>query len=221
MMQVTKENLPQLIEELDAVIGELPEKGFLNRGFADSLINGKYGFRKRGFLSEKQMPYIGKLLRAAVLGPQEQPKENAGAMTGLVEFFNKAKEHLKYPKISVEVDGYPFRLSLAGPQAKRPGWITLTDGGPYGANQWYGRVSPEGVWEQPYNMNDDVRIVLLRVLHQFSKDAAAAATKYGHLSGNCCFCNTPIGEGDDQRSVEAGYGPQCAKNYNLPWGKKK
>jgi len=214
VMKVTIENLEAVLADLENLAGELPAK---DRSFANSLIDQG----KKRTLSEKQMFWVGKLLDTAVHGPAPPPTANIdGGFAGLIKLFATAKEHMKYPKITVHYGEATYRLALAGPMAKKPGWITLTDGEPYGFSKWFGRISPEGDWDLPYTIKDADKSRLTRLLMAFSLDAAAAATKYGKLSGNCCFCNTAIGEGDDDTSVKLGYGPVCSKNFGLPWGKK-
>jgi hypothetical protein len=219
-IEVTLENVESVIADLDTLLeaGEIPTS---DRSFVDDLVNGKYGFKKRGYLSEKQMFWAGRKLQAAVIGDRPTTSKLSGDLGGLVALFLTAKEHIKWPKITLIYEDATYRLAMAGPSSKKPGWINVTDGKPYGQNKWFGRISPEGLWEQPHMLDEAVAKSLLRLLNAFSKDAAAAAQKYGKLTGNCCFCNTPLGEGDDQTSVEWGYGPVCAKNFGLPWGKKK
>jgi hypothetical protein len=43
----------------------------------------------------------------------------------------------------------------------------------------------------------------------------AEAAEFGHATGRCVFCSTAL---EDERSVNAGYGPTCADNRGLPWG---
>jgi len=40
----------------------------------------------------------------------------------------------------------------------------------------------------------------------------------GNAAGACCYCGTEL---IDARSVEAGYGPTCAKKWRLPWGTRE
>jgi len=40
---------------------------------------------------------------------------------------------------------------------------------------------------------------------------------FGRLHGICCFCAKDL---TDDRSIEVGYGPVCAKKHHLPWGDK-
>ena len=50
----------------------------------------------------------------------------------------------------------------------------------------------------------------------FAADPVKVAADFGKLNYNCCFCSKGL---DDQQSLDVGYGPVCAKHYNLPWGK--
>jgi hypothetical protein len=53
-------------------------------------------------------------------------------------------------------------------------------------------------------------------LSAFDRDPIGYVTKQGKLHGQCCMCNKPL---TDDRSLAAGYGARCAKNWQLPWGK--
>lgn len=215
-LRVTKENVSECLDELETLKSELPEK---DQAFADSLI--KQG-HKRG-LSSKQMYWVGKLMEIAITGDIQQAKKtivNVGSLAGLVDFFVKAKQHIKYPKIVMSFENGDLRLSMAGPTAKKPGTINITDGKPYGQNKWYGRISQEGKWEvNDKVVKDDAELNWLKsILRNFSKDPETAAKLYGHMSGNCCFCSKEL---TDEKSVHWGYGATCAKNYGLPHGVPK
>lgn len=165
-------------------------------------------------LTDKQWAFAKRLVQATKSKPVKACK-NVGNMSKLIDLFNKAKQHLKWPKISLEVNGHPVKLSLAGERAKVPGSITVTDGGPFGANRYYGRVDPDGTWHKPYKQFAELPDVE-GLLTDMSTDPAATAAKHGHLTGNCCFCHRPL---SDAKSTAVGYGPTCAANYGLPWGK--
>jgi hypothetical protein len=47
---------------------------------------------------------------------------------------------------------------------------------------------------------------------------AEEAAAYGHEHDRCVFCHTPLTDDGPDRSVHVGYGPVCAKKYDLPWG---
>lgn len=80
---------------------------------------------------------------------------------------------------------------------------------------WYARIETNGSLTlnektlRPLGLEDE--------LQEFAANPAEYAARYGRESGNCCFCNIKI---TDSRSLNVGYGPVCAENYDLPWGEK-
>lgn len=141
-----------------------------------------------------------------------------GSLDGLMALFAKAKDSaLKFPKISLRLpNGQPVVLAVAGAQSKAPGTINVTDGGPFGSNKWFGRVTAEGKWEPSRQVTADDLVSVKTLLTAMAVDAAATAAEYGRLTGHCCFCRIGL---TDKRSTEVGYGKTCAANYGLPWGK--
>lgn len=201
--------MEQQVKELKSKLDSLKPG---DRKFASSLIQS---FESKGSLSPKQAPWIGTLLERAE-NTSEPVVANVGSMEGLVKIFKRAAEHIKYPKIVLTLaSGFPVMLKLAGPRAKTPGSVYVTNGGQFGSpdNRWYGRVSPQGEWEQgsPVPELADVG----KLLEAMSSDPAGTAAAYGHLTGNCCFCRRKL---EDERSVSVGYGRICAGHYGLPWG---
>lgn len=120
---------------------------------------------------------------------------------------------LKFPKIRLQVNGQQVCFSLAGDRAKQPGSINVTDGGSYGDNKWFGRITVDGTFTPSSSCRDDVKALVLA----FAADPAKVAAEYGHLTGNCSFCQRAL---SDERSTEVGYGPVCADRFELPWGVK-
>ena len=211
-IKVNATNLDEVAKDLLLLIDQLGER---DKSFANDLLNGKHGYFVKGALSEKQMYWVGVLAgRALGLKPEKQA---VGNLSKLVELFAAAKGNLKHPKIKLEIDGEPLKLTLAGPQAKHPGTINITDGGPWGDNKWYGRVTAEGEWEPSSVVTEPLRKLITTVLENFSINAKHAAMSYGHASSQCCFCAKQL---DTKESVSAGYGPVCADKWGLPWGDK-
>lgn len=132
--------------------------------------------------------------------------------SGVFSLFEYAiAQQLKYPKIRLQTPlGQAVCLSRAGSKSKYTGQIMVTDGGPFGANTYFGRITLEGEF-QTFMINAEVPVLLARL----SADPAAVASEYGRLTGNCCFCTTPL---KDARSTAVGYGPICANHFGLPWG---
>lgn len=190
------------IERLQKVYNENLEAG-RNDTFAASLL---YQFTKNGDLSDKQWYWVEKLATPVA----EAPKEQLGDLSGLVALFNKAKEKLKFPKITIDIgpEGFSYQFSMASEYSKNPGYIYVKRGGLYIA-----KISPASVLTRGRDCEDcDVDNMVA-----FSDDPTKNATHYGQLSGKCCFCNSKL---TDEKSTTVGYGKTCASNYNLPWGVK-
>ena len=60
----------------------------------------------------------------------------------LSEAFLSAADNLKWPKLRLKTSaGERVVLSRCGENSKTPGHINITDGGRYGENRYYGRIS--------------------------------------------------------------------------------
>jgi hypothetical protein len=206
-----------LWEELAIVLPYLPEK---DKAFAASLVS--YG-TKHHKLTEKQAYYARGLIRV-VCDPQATPSttpptENLGSMAKVIEMFEIAKSKgLKYPKLHLKLEGgQKVVLALTGPKSKAPGCVNVTDGGKYGNNVWYGRITPDGVLQAPHNKPQHFDLVK-SMLRAFAKDPQGYADMHGKLHGHCMFCGKEL---TAEESTEVGYGPVCASNWGLPWGKAK
>ena len=178
-------------------------------------ITTRRGAAKRVTLGEyvRQDAY-GHVFRIAA--PERRAAELVGDLSRIVGMFDRAATRLRRPAITFDT----YRVSVAGPRAREPGSLTVTGvernvpsrfGGM--TRQYFGKVTRAGMF-QPSN---DAPEGLGERLRAFAADPVAVATAHG-LRGRCCFCNHPVGEGVDRRSVEIGYGPDCADNFGLPWG---
>ncbi len=209
----TSEKIVELKSYLDVMTGN-------DKKFAASLVRQ---FEAKGSLTDKQWPWIERLIeRAEVIGVPDFTKEfsavSVGEFSGVIELFKKAKQHLKYPQITLVLpDGSPLQLAVAGCNSKYAGMVKLTDGKPFGQNNWYGTVSEAGVWD-PGIKAEAIKNDLLGILTKLAKNPARVAAEYGKLSGRCCFCHSTLTE---EKSTDVGYGPVCAKRWGLPWGVKK
>jgi len=183
-----------------------------DKSFAQSLIEQN---ARRGSLSDKQWYWVEVLAKRATGAERERPARQevaVGDFTGVMDLLQTGHGKLKYPKIRLQTEsGSPVVLGLAGPNSKAPGTVNVTDGGRYGYNVWYGRVERDGTFSQASAAGDEV----VDLLTALSADPAEVAAAYGRLTGNCCFCSRGL---EDERSTDVGYGPVCAKNYDLPWG---
>lgn len=194
----------------------LDNLSFKDKSFASSLLSQ---LEVKGHLSEKQLYWLGVLEKRASGKESAAPivKENVGEFAGVYKLFSFAKGSLKAPKINLQIDSLgndsplPVQIYLAGKKSKVPDVINITDGGKFGDNKWYGRVFPDGTWEQPKFKHPELGAikVLLKLLGEKPAEVAAA---YGKLTGRCCFCNKHL---TDEHSTAVGYGEKCSKNYNL------
>lgn len=141
---------------------------------------------------------------------------DVGNVSGIVELLAHAKARgLKYPKLWLQLDAStPLRITIAGPSSRTPGYLVLTDGGPFDSNRYFGRISPQGFYE--VGRDGFTRQAQLGpLLNRLSADPAGVAAEYGHLTGNCCFCSRRL---SDERSTVVGYGPIYAEKFGVPWG---
>ena len=134
----------------------------------------------------------------------------------MIALFEKAKEYLKYPKITLALpDGSPLQLSLAGNGSQVP------------------RHRQHDRWrqlrrQQMVRQGDEGRRVGAGKALRPAEDRSALdprpartqpaepAARHGKLTGHCCFCNSEL---SDEKSTAVGYGPVCAKRWGLPHGK--
>lgn len=121
---------------------------------------------------------------------------------------------IQYPKLRIPTEHGKLVVALApAVGTKHPDSMTLTDGKPFGANTYYGRIMADGTplrafaWTQAKWVDE--------TLAAFAADPAAFAAASGKKAGICCFCGRHL---ETKESVEAGYGPICAEKFHLPWG---
>ena len=147
---------------------------------------------------------------------ERQAPVDLPSMRPVVELLNRAKSKgLQFPKLWLQFGAKkPLRITIAGDQSRTPGYLMLTDGGPYGGNQYYGRISPAGKFELGRDLRDD-RAAVVGLLIQLGDDPEKIAAAFGHMTGNCCFCSRKL---SDARSIETGYGKSCAARFGMRWG---
>lgn len=196
---------------VEAVLGRLPEK---DAAFAASLIRN---IRRYGSATPKQRYWLEDLLARAKKADQqgERRKTQLGEFRGVMELFDKAKQHLKAPAIVIAIGSVEIRLSVACPSARVPGSINVLSNRGQADRDWFGRILQSGEFEASPRM--ETPPWLIDGLKRFSADPAGVAAAHGRLTGKCCFCNSRL---TDERSTAAGYGKTCAAHYGLPWGDK-
>jgi hypothetical protein len=116
---------------------------------------------------------------------------------------------LRYPKVTTRT----VQFSLTGDKSKYgPGHVHVTSANCYGESEWYGRIDPDGGWHPARDIPEPIASHL-------SEIQVSGATTYlaelGRWSERCAFCHREL---STPESLSAGYGPDCAEHYSLPWG---
>lgn len=164
---------------------------------------------RRG-LSEKQWTWVDKLaerFEAAVKAQPEAPAERT--YPRLAETFLAAAKGRKFPKLRLRTAaGQELVLSRCGERSRTPGQIRMTDDRPFGMNEFFGTISPEGAPDFRSAVNDDVRATLAA----YNADPEAEAKVQGVRTGRCMCCGIEL---TDEVSIELGIGPVCGKRWGI------
>lgn len=187
----------------------------INSDFAQSLCKSW----DRDRISEKQLFWVHKLAgEAANPMPREYGVPHMDTLATLMEGTGN-----KYPKIVFRAGDRDVRVSRFGPGSRNHGDLKVVDNdnwadgqyGPY--RQPLGRVhgstfEPSRYFNRLEKVDRDDILDTLKLVLANPKEELATL---GKLAGNCCFCHKEI---TTEESLDAGYGPECAKKWGLPWG---
>lgn len=176
--------------------------------FALSLHTALY---KYGKLSEKQLQ-AARSMKAKSEGRQAaQDAAFVSAPTTYAELaraFLSSSASLKRPKLRLRTeDGQRVVLSRCGSKSKTPGFINITDGGPFGEGMYFGKISPEG--RVSFRSAPDTVIALL---NDFNANPQDAIKVQGVRTGECCCCGREL---TDPISIANGIGPVCAEKWGF------
>jgi len=186
------------------------------RNASDFLCDLVSKFDQYGRLSAKQLNWLHYLAYGQTdnrVNAPQTPAADAGTYTALIELLDRANAAgIQYPKVRLQTaDGSKVVLARAGSRSRREGTINITDGRPYGANTWYGRIERDGSRVASRSWTVEVRDAIVA----FRDDPASIGGSLGRMTGNCCFCGRDL---RTRESVGVGYGPICAGHWGLPWG---
>jgi hypothetical protein len=130
----------------------------------------------------------------------------------VITMMDNAAAQKRRPRIVLQTDGArQVVLTQAGEKASAPGTVTITDGRPYGASLYFGRIERDGSVKIGRDWTQQVETLLLKL----AENPLAVAAQHGVATGQCCFCNRPL---STKESRSAGYGPICAEKFGLSWG---
>lgn len=186
--------------------------GDSDEAFAHSLVQF---FETRGYLSEKQAHWVGRLLDRcdAAAARQERSVENIFDGTKLRDLFVKASSNLKFPSIKIQLPEDPqihIHFYRAGALSKTPGWILITNGKQWPHRALLGSINIGGEGELRKTLRPEVKVAILKIANDPINQAKVSGIRFSH----CCFCGLEL---TNSISLYHGYGPICAGKWGLPW----
>ena len=100
-----------------AQIEQLEDLAKAGNDFADSLIYGKYGLLKRGYLTEKQEAAAIRMLDR-INNPQ--PTDAVKPLNKVYDFLHAARQHLKFPKLMMAMGDNFLKVYISGQRSRYP-----------------------------------------------------------------------------------------------------
>lgn len=114
------------------------------------------------------------------------------------------------PKVRLAFAGKPLVLTIAGGKSRNPGAVNLTDGGAYGANTYFGKITVAGEFEPAAaarSLSPDAKAALWAIMTRMrAGEAEAVFAEHGKALGICCMCGRDL---SNKESVDLGIGPIC------------
>lgn len=195
------------LKQLESMLagGTVPARDL---NFVTSLV----GQSKTRGLSPGQWHWVVQLATQFTAPPRAQTQITGFAR--VYEMFKRARLNLKFPKVRLNVNDEDLKLYVSGERSSMPGVVNVTSGD---GEMWYGRIFEDGSWEHSGRADPAKLPAVEEGLRQFAADPEGVAAAHGRLTGNCCFCSSPL---KDERSITVGYGPVCAKRFSLRWGNR-
>ena len=198
-----KTHTPQ--EAYDMMAYQVSE-GNLKGNFVNSMMRQ---FETKGTLSPKQITWAVKLSKEAHDASDSELQasiEESAPYPAIVAFMKKAD--MKKARMTFTVGRLTTTLSLAPAHGKNPDHIYVKCN-----DKYVGKITPVGVLiarDGYYKMG--AQAILDDMV---ATGVETYVLSYGKKSGNCCLCSRKL---TDERSLDAGVGPICAKRYDIQWG---
>lgn len=197
-MPTTHENQVNVIERLRAATPNIYGN---SQEFAQSLVDQ---FTAKGFLSEKQWYWVGKLCERA----QTAPRDLTGDYKAISVMFQIAGEHLKKPRVNLVTDeGVKIRFTFDAVKNE----IYINNTGRAWQESYCGKVVEQS---RLIDYRSRLTADIIKTVNEFSAAPHKVALAHAKKLGRCCFCSTTLSTATSKR---LGYGPTCADHYGLPW----
>lgn len=150
-------------------------------------------------------------------------------MQNIMTIMQLASESQEWPKIRLQMpDGSPLVLSYN----KKKHWINVSNGKVSwdDNNIFYGKIAmkietiDEGKapihymeYMPVHGMARQESNAIRSIIVAFGMNPMQSAKMYSNATCNCSFCGRHL---TNQNSIAVGYGPICAANFGLQWGKE-
>lgn len=117
----------------------------------------------------------------------------------------------EWPKVRLSIgDDQPLVLTVAGPRARNPGAVNMTDGRAYGDNIYFGKITVDGTFQPSQASRNLDRVVKESLWALMSRmrdgEAEAVFAEFGKRFGICAICGREL---TNETSVARGIGPVC------------
>ena len=167
-------------------------------GFAKSLLDQMTKGLAPMFLTEKQERAVNNMIQKVEANKGKTKESKTTKFERLAHHFLTAASEVRWPKLRlVTKSGQKVVLSRAGSNSRTPGHIHVTDGGPYGANRYFGRIRPNGAATLRHDIPEEV----VAELTEWDKNPEDAVKASGDLTGHCCLCGRQL---TNPESIERG-----------------
>jgi len=195
-----------------------PSRQYTQTLIADLRRYGSLFDNKRFWLHEHAQRQLEREEHASAPATVESAANALGCLPRIAAFLTPVSERLKSGASVTFTSGLlTVNIRRAGADSRHPGsfYVRGLTGFDLNNTVYMGRISPEGHW---FPTSDGLQhTAVFALLDEFEQGPADYCAAYGQRTGRCAFCDLHL---DDPVSVGLGYGPHCARNYRLPYGKR-
>jgi len=207
------------LEKLEVRLGQLSDLNEVatqltarDQTFAADLVAG---YMNRGSLTDKQWYWVDQLVMRVKGAEPIYGNFNPALVMFQIAASSDKGTGLKKPRVRlVSPEGRFVQLTFNPDRAKDAIEVHIDGWQGHGYRKFAGWIKADQIL--PYRtdrMNEDVR----NCIQDFALDPMQAALAASKLLGACIYCGSRL---TDDESKSRGYGPTCAVNWDMPYGKR-
>lgn len=207
-LQSKWEGVFETMARLEAGLSQLDRQ---DQQFVGSVLTD---FKESGIISGKQYYWMAKIANERLLVSGGKLE---GDFMATVAMMLIAGESMKFPKMRFTIDEAGHEVALIF----RPDRASIIVTNAYAKSNWdkhwqYGVISSRDgkLMLRAASQRRPEWPVVKEFLEALSKDPKQCAKMSAARTGRCVYCNSEL---TDFNSKVVGYGPTCAKNYDLPY----